>query len=107
MIITKEQYQALPENLRGCFRRVGYNSHPTVKPIKLFSWLIAIGSRPGDVVLDPFCGSGTACISAAIADRRYIGIDLDDYNCDISRKRIAWHVEQMQEEQPELALVAD
>ena len=35
------------------------NSHATVKPLKLMSYLITMGSRQGDIVLDPFCGSGT------------------------------------------------
>jgi len=86
-------------------RKPRQNTHPTVKPIALMSYLITIGSRPGDVVLDPFCGSGTTCIAAAVLNRRYTGMDLDAYNCDISERRIAWHVEQIKEEerqQPDL-----
>lgn len=81
------------------------NYHPTVKPIKLMSYLIAIGSRSGDTVLDPYVGSGTAAISAAISDRRYIGIELDPEMCDIAERRIAWHVEQKAKaEQAQLTL---
>ena len=40
------------------------NPHPTVKPLKLMSYLITMGSREGDIVLDPFCGTGTTCIAA-------------------------------------------
>jgi len=43
---------------------------------------------------DPFCGSGTTCIAAAILGRRYTGMDMDGYNCDISERRIKWHLEQ-------------
>lgn len=77
------------------------NSHATVKPIKLMSYLIAIGSRPGDVVLDPYAGTCTTGIAAALLDRRYICIEQDadgDGWCDIGRRRIAWHVEQAQAE---------
>ncbi len=74
------------------------NHHATVKPIKLMSYLISIGSRPGDVILDPFVGSGTTAVAAAILDRRYIGIELDAEMCDIAERRIKWHVEQAQKE---------
>src|SRR3970282_110913 len=45
---------------------VGKNTHPTVKPIKLMSYLITLGSSEGDIVLDPFMGSGTTCLSASL-----------------------------------------
>jgi hypothetical protein len=38
------------------------NHHPTVKPLRLMAYLITLGSRPGDVVLDPFLGSGTTAL---------------------------------------------
>jgi site-specific DNA-methyltransferase (adenine-specific) len=87
----------------------GKNTHPTCKPIQLMSYLITIGSRPGDIILDPFCGSGTTAIAAAILDRRYIGIELDAEYCNIAEKRIAWHVEEAKKEaasQPDLFEVA-
>lgn len=74
------------------------NHHATVKPIKLMSYLITIGSRPGDVILDPFVGSGTTAVAAVILDRHYIGIELDSEMCDISERRIKWHIEQAQKE---------
>ena len=54
------------QRLDGRETRKMQNSHPTVKPIKLMSYLITLGSREGDIVLDPFCGSGTTCIAAAL-----------------------------------------
>jgi site-specific DNA-methyltransferase (adenine-specific) len=53
------------------------NKHPTVKPVKLFSWLITIGSREGDMVLDPFLGSGTALEAGRITSRCVHGIEID------------------------------
>lgn len=53
------------------------NTHPTVKPIQLMAYLITMGSRPGDVVLDPFCGTGTTCIAAHKLQRRSIGIEIN------------------------------
>lgn len=70
--------------------KAALNNHPTVKPIKLMSYLIAIGSRPGDVVCDPYAGSGTTGIAAALLDRRYILMELDAEMCDIAERRIAW-----------------
>jgi len=66
-----------------------YNLHPTVKPLKLMSYLITLGSRTGDIVLDPFMGSGSTCIAAALLDRRYIGIDLNEEYVSIAKARLA------------------
>lgn len=64
------------------------NSHPTVKPIKLMAYLVALGSRTGDVILDPFCGSGTTCIAAKIMQRQYIGIEMNEEYKIIAEERI-------------------
>ena len=53
------------------------NDHPTVKPLKLMSYLIVMGSREGDIVLDPYCGSGTTLEAAKMLKRRFIGCELD------------------------------
>ncbi len=65
------------------------NKHPTVKPLKLFSYLITIGSREHDLVLDPFCGSGTIGVASRIASRNFIGIELQEEYCKIANARIA------------------
>lgn len=64
------------------------NHHPTVKPIKLMSYLITLGSRPGDVVLDPFLGSGTTALAAKLLNRDYIGIELEREYAEIAQARI-------------------
>jgi DNA modification methylase len=64
------------------------NIHPTVKPIKLMSYLITMGSRKDDVVLDPFCGSGSTCVAAKMLKRKFIGIELDERYREIAVKRI-------------------
>jgi len=64
------------------------NFHPTVKPIKLFSYLIILGSREGDTVLDPFLGSGTTAISCEILGRNCIGYEIDRSYFNIAIKRI-------------------
>jgi site-specific DNA-methyltransferase (adenine-specific) len=52
--------------------RVGY---PTQKPVALLERVVLISSNPGDLVLDPFCGSGTTLVAAERLGRRWIGID--------------------------------
>jgi DNA methylase len=64
------------------------NNHPTVKPLSLMSYLITLGSRPGDVVLDPFVGSGTTALAAKMLNRRYIGIEREREYVDIARARL-------------------
>ena len=64
------------------------NFHPTVKPVQLFSYLITLGSRKGDVVLDPFAGSGTTGISSVFSERKYILIERDKEYFKIIESRI-------------------
>ena len=54
------------------------NNHPTVKPLKLMSYLITLGSREGDTVLDPFMGSGTTPLASKQMGRKYIGIEREE-----------------------------
>ena len=64
------------------------NPHPTVKPIKLFSYLVNLGSEEGATVLDPFMGSGTCGIACALDDRNFIGIEIDEVYHKVSKARI-------------------
>jgi len=64
------------------------NSHETVKPIQLMSYLITMGSREGDVVLDPFCGSATTCLAAKRLNRKYIGIELSPVYHEIAIQKV-------------------
>jgi len=62
--------------------------HPATFPDKLALDLIHCFSQEGDVVLDPFAGSGTTCVMAALAGRQFIGIDVSDQYCEIARQRL-------------------
>jgi adenine-specific DNA-methyltransferase len=55
----------------------GNKLHPTQKPLSALVPLIRSFSLPGDVLLDPFAGSGSTCAAAALTNRKYIGIELD------------------------------
>ncbi len=69
-------------------RRKPHNVHPTVKPVKLMAYLVTLGCPPGGVVLDPFMGSGTTCVSAKMLGRAFIGIELKAEYYDIARARV-------------------
>jgi site-specific DNA-methyltransferase (adenine-specific) len=56
-------------------------SHPTQKPEKLVAKLILASSREGDLVLDPFLGSGTTAVVARKLGRRFVGIEMDGEHC--------------------------
>jgi site-specific DNA-methyltransferase (adenine-specific) len=63
--------------------------HPTQKPEKLLAKIILASSNPGDVVLDPFLGSGTTSVVAKKLGRNYVGIEIDDAYCCLAEKRLA------------------
>lgn len=65
--------------------RVGY---PTQKPISLLERIIDIVTDEGDVVLDPFMGSGTTLVAAKLKNRQYIGIDKSVDAIDLAKKRL-------------------
>ena len=67
----------------------GTRYHPTQKPIKLMVDLIRDFTDPGDLVLDPFCGSGTTGVAALQLGRRFIGIELDPKYAKIARERLS------------------
>ncbi len=65
--------------------RLGY---PTQKPLALLERIIAASSQPGDVVLDPFCGCGTATVAAQKLGRQWIGIDVTYLAIAVMRQRL-------------------
>ena len=71
-------YWSMPEN----------TAHPTQKPEKLLAKLILASSNPGDVVFDPFLGSGSSSVTAKKLGRRYLGIEKDAQYCVWAEKRL-------------------
>lgn len=65
--------------------RTGY---PTQKPVLLLNQIIKIVTDKGDLVLDPFCGSGSTCVSAKSLDRRFIGIDISADAVELAKSRL-------------------
>ena len=72
-------FWSMPEN----------TDHPTQKPEKLLAKIILASSNPGDMVFDPFLGSGTTSVVAKKLGRRYMGIELDETYCCLAEKRLA------------------
>lgn len=63
-------------------------AHPTQKPEKLIAKLILASSNEGELVFDPFAGSGTTCVTAKKLGRRYIGIEKDERYCIWAQQRL-------------------
>jgi DNA modification methylase len=70
--------------------------HPTEKPLKLFKHFIEISSNEGDVVFDPFLGSGTTAVGAIELNRKYIGVELSQEYFKVAQNRIDTCVPQLQ-----------
>lgn len=71
-------FWSMPEN----------TDHPTQKPEKLVAKIILASSKVGDVVFDPFLGSGTTSVVAKKLGRKFVGIEIDEYYCCLSEKRL-------------------
>jgi site-specific DNA-methyltransferase (adenine-specific) len=72
-------FWSMPEN----------TDHPTQKPEKLLAKIILASTNEGDLVLDPFAGSGTTAVVAKKLNRAYCGIELDEKYCLLTEKRLA------------------
>ena len=72
-------YWSMPEN----------TAHPTQKPEKLLAKLILASSEEGDVILDPFLGSGTTSVTAKKLGRHYVGVEQNEQYCAWAEKRLA------------------
>lgn len=64
------------------------NHHPAVYPSYIIQELIKLLSKENDVVLDPFCGSGTTCLAAKSLQRNFIGIDINPEYVKLANKRL-------------------
>ena len=66
-----------------------YGKHPTQKPLDLLKRIVLASTNKGDVILDPFAGSSTTGIAAAMNGRKFIGVDLEKDYLELSKKRFA------------------
>lgn len=72
-------FWSMPEN----------TDHPTQKPEKLLAKIILASTDEGDLILDPFAGSGTTCVVAKKLNRRFLGVERDEKYCLLAEKRLA------------------
>ncbi len=65
-----------------------FGKHPTQKPLALINRIVLSSTNEGDVILDPFNGSGTTGVAAKLANRNYIGIDNNKEYIELTKKRL-------------------
>ena len=65
-----------------------FGKHPTQKPVDLLNRIIKASTNEGDVVLDPFLGSGTTAVSCVLTNRKYIGIEKEKEYFELAKKRV-------------------
>ena len=80
---------AYPTNVLHLSTECGYKGHPAAFPLSLPNWFIGLFTDPGDMVLDPFAGSGTTLVAARDLARDGIGIDTSLDYCDLMRERLS------------------
>lgn len=76
----------------GAFRdgeKHTHGLHPTQKPVALMAWILEKWTKPGDLILDPYMGSGPIAAAAYQLGRRYIGIELVPEYCQVAINRLA------------------
>jgi site-specific DNA-methyltransferase (adenine-specific) len=71
-------FWSMPEN----------TDHPTQKPEKLLAKIILASTKKGNIVFDPFLGSGTTAVVAKKLGRKYVGVEVDEYYCCLAEKRL-------------------
>ncbi|MBM4050058.1 MAG: site-specific DNA-methyltransferase [Planctomycetes bacterium] len=77
---------AYPTNVLHLATECSNRSHSAAFPEELPSWFIRLFTKPGDLVLDPFLGSGTTAVAAAKLGRNYLGIEVNEEYCELARK---------------------
>ena len=78
-----------PQDVIPCQRLDGAKlTHPNEKPVDLMRQLIEVTTKPGDLILGPFAGSGTTLVAALQSGRRYIGVELSPEHYETAQRRI-------------------
>lgn len=95
-------FERVPDNvLRSGFGKGEGGRHVAQKPVKLLRALIELTTSPGQIVLDPFCGSGSTLVAAKSAGRKYLGFEVDPDAVTVAKERLApdmFEVASMREE---------
>jgi site-specific DNA-methyltransferase (adenine-specific) len=70
--------------------------HPNEKPLSVLSKLVRLGTIEGELIVDPFLGSGTTLVAAKNLGRKAIGIDIEERYCEIAANRLRQSVFQFE-----------
>jgi DNA modification methylase len=98
-----EHGQQLNYWVRGIVQGKERTIHPTQKPLDLTRHFIKLGSDEGDVIIDPFMGSGTTAVACKIMNRRYIGCDINPEYIKVAEERLVNSDDQKKYQLPEKA----
>jgi site-specific DNA-methyltransferase (adenine-specific) len=97
--------EAYPTNVLHLATECGNRNHSATFPRALPEWFIKLFTRPGDIVLDPFSGSGTTALVAAELDRHYLGIELQKEYVELSAKALAEELRARQTKKKRIGIV--
>lgn len=87
-IITKSKGGRYPLSVIEFNSTNGKNVHPTQKPVKLLEYLIRTYTNPGEIVLDNCMGSGSTGVACIEANRKFVGMELDEKYFETAKKRL-------------------
>lgn len=93
--MKRDVIESKVESIRGC-------KHPAVYPEYVVGELIKLLTKPGDIVMDPFMGSGTTAVAAAKLGRKWLGIEISPKYIEMARKRISDFKNRFMSKEPEL-----
>jgi site-specific DNA-methyltransferase (adenine-specific) len=89
--INGSRVNVIPTN---CVQNNFHMLHPTMKDIKIILPLLTASSKEGDIILDPFMGSGTTAVACRMLNRHFIGFEISKEYCDIANNRLKKYMEQ-------------
>ena len=72
-----------------CYQAPKSKTHPTEKPVELMEHFVKTYTEPGDLVVDPFCGTGSTAVACKQLGRRFIGGDTNAEYIEVAKQRIA------------------
>ena len=80
--------KAYPTNVLHLATECGNRGHSATYPVSLPDWFIRLFTKPGDIVLDPFMGSGTTAVACTRNNRNFIGIEVNPEFCKLAKERV-------------------
>ena len=87
--IDWNEYNSLTANIiKVASNSDDHGKHPTQKPVALMEALIKLTTTENQIVLDPFCGSGSTLVAAKNLNRQYIGIEINEEYCKTAEQRL-------------------